>query len=644
MDVAFVLNRRTKLASTVFALSLVLLGSAAGAPGEGGEGRIVFASQQPSYPPPANLNVSRIYSIGVDGRGRRNVGGTAGWGASLSPDGTKIAYWNDGLWVMNADGSSQRRLLSREPQWSSEGPPVLFDHVVAWSPDGTKLAFSGAVVDLDGAVVGSTGFDPAWSPDGKWLVSVVDEEAYDDLEHEPDWQIIVSSLDGTTIRELTQTTAIPENGCWANPSWSPDGTRIAASLLNCYDEWDEVWLRSYLFPVGTGPPRVIVGATPPVWSPDGTRLAFQRQYAPGGYVERNVLYVARGDGSQARSLSVSAADPWGAPVWAPKGGRLAYASERTGQIEMIAVDGSGRRRVTHEFADSVLIPFAWPGDADRILYTAAVAPENSHIWTMSPAGTGFKRLTRSRRDEGDPAWSPDGRRIAFTRWFAPNEHLSPIGAIYTIRPDGTHEKHLLGGPKAVYGASGPAWSPDGKRLAFVRTSLDFEDFELFVADVDGNHARRIADRIDSTKPAWSPDGRRIAYLSEGMIVLVNPNSRRKTRRTPDPAVVTDCSDLAWSPDGRRFALACDDPNTETGPGGIYVMNIDGSELHRVVTGGTSPTWSPNGTTIAFAAVNCGPPGGYDAGICAIAADGSGLRSLTTPFQAPSSSPHWSTTS
>jgi TolB protein len=298
--------------------------------------------------------------------------------------------------------------------------------------------------------------------------------------------------------------------------------------------------------------------------------------------------------------------------------------------------------VTHEFADSGLIPFAWPGDADRILYTAAVAPEHSHIWTMSPAGTGFKRLTRSRRDEGHPAWSPDGRQIAFTRWFAPNEHKDETGAIYTIRPDGTHEKHLLGGPKAGYSASGSAWSPDGKRIAFVRISLDYEDIELFVAGVDGSHARRIADDIDRfSTPAWSPGGRRIAYTSGGTIVLVNPNSGRKTRRTPAPAVVTDCSDLAWSPDGRRFALVCDDANTGTGPGGVYVMNIDGSDLHRVVTGGTSPAWSPDGTTIAFAGVSCLPAGSFDNGICAIETDGTGLRALT-PFRGIiSSSPNWS---
>jgi Tol biopolymer transport system component len=88
-------------------------------------------------------------------------------------------------------------------------------------------------------------------------------------------------------------------------------------------------------------------------------------------------------------------------------------------------------------------------------------------------------------------------------------------------------------------------------------------------------------------------------MNGDMIFLVNPNSGRKTRRVPAPAVV-NCGAPAWSPDGRQFALVCVGVNTPTDPRylpGVYVMNVDGSDLRRVVedTDASSPTWSPDGT-------------------------------------------------
>ena len=100
--------------------------------------------------------------------------------------------------------------------------------------------------------------------------------------------------------------------------------------------------------------------------------------------------VARGDGSRASLLR--AAEPAGAPVWSPKGGRLAYASARVGQIETVNADGTRRHRVTREPENSQLTPFAWSSDGTRILYAATVVPPPAFdLWTMSPDGTDVRR-------------------------------------------------------------------------------------------------------------------------------------------------------------------------------------------------------------------------------------------------------------
>ena len=114
--------------------------------------------------------------------------------------------------------------------------------------------------------------------------------------------------------------------------------------------------------------------------------------------------------------------------------------------------------------------------------------------------------------------------------------------------------------------------------------------------------------------------------------------------TLDPAVVTDCDALAWSPDGRRFALICGDANQRTG--GVYVMNIDGSDLHRVV--------DVDGVAASLDVVT----GRNHDRLCQCELLSPGcltrhlrrqsgrLRAASTnaPFRAPSSSPNWSTTS
>jgi Tol biopolymer transport system component len=170
--------------------------------------------------------------------------------------------------------------------------------------------------------------------------------------------------------------------------------------------------------------------------------------------------------------------------------------------------------------------------------------------------------------------------------------------IYTMNPDGTGRTQL-----SDEGAdSRPAWSPDGTRLAFVHAAV--------VPDPSGGVATLFAGR-------------------DSEITLVNADGMGLTNLTGNPATDTDA---AWSPDGSMIAFSSDrsDGNRETCDFcdfDIYVMNADGSGVRQLTSGpdqDVSPTWSPDGSKIAFVRMN-GQEGGVETEIVNV--DGSGLRRL-----------------
>jgi Tol biopolymer transport system component len=204
-------------------------------------------------------------------------------------------------------------------------------------------------------------------------------------------------------------------------------------------------------------------------------------------------------------------------------------------------------------------------------------------------------VTFSNAFDGDPTWSPDGRKLAFESTRDGNSD------IYVIGVDGSDETRLT--TDRAFDAD-PAWSPDGTRIAF--TSTRDGNKEIYGMNADGSNPRRLtndggavanidADAVDQD-PAWSPDGRRIAFESNRdrnyEIYVVNADGSGLERLTNHPA---QDALPAWSPDGTRIAFRSDRGGKENVD--IWTMRPDGHGLVHVThrSGLESlPSWQPLG--------------------------------------------------
>jgi Tol biopolymer transport system component len=168
----------------------------------------------------------------------------------------------------------------------------------------------------------------------------------------------------------------------------------------------------------------------------------------------------------------------------------------------------------------------------------------------------------------DLAWSPDGKRLAYVAG----------ASIFVLQV--AHSNRVT---EVRANATSPSWSPDGKLIAFDR--FDGKNpVGVSVSRADGTHVRRLT-RFGA-EPAWSPDGTRIAYTVSCGIRLMTPTGLDVT-----PHSVWKCSHIGvpgyptWSPDGRRLAIG--------GANGAFVLYPDGSGLKRIWDrAALRPSWRP----------------------------------------------------
>ena len=230
---------------------------------------------------------------------------------------------------------------------------------------------------------------------------------------------------------------------------------------------------------------------------------------------------------------------------------------------------------------------------------------NYGIYLINPNGKHTRPITDEPKYDGEPAWSPDGKRITFVSYrdlgLIPRDEIHR-GEIYVMNADGSNPINLTQSVKRPEGVS--SWSPDGKQIAFTSAELlnkkTLANSDIFVMEADGANPINITnhDALDQT-PDWSPGGNQIAFSSNRdgnwEIYVMNADGVNPINLTNHPA---KDGRPDWSPDGNQIAFSSDrDGNWE-----IYVMNADGTNPINITNHPAEDnhaSWSPDGNQIAF---------------------------------------------
>lgn len=390
------------------------------------------------------------------------------------------------------------------------------------------------------------------------------------------------------------------------PAISPDGKRLAFSWNGGQGGIGGKRQRNiYVKEIGTGEPVQLTHSEEDnlwsAWSPDGREIAFARLYAPNEYT----FYVIPANGGPERKLVQGRQGL----AWMPDGKQLALSRppslDGPRGLFLLDVQTGEQRNLTDPKAEYDTQPAVSP-DGRLIAFTRGIVEHQRGIWVMPIEGGAARDLNIGDRRIHGLAWTADSREVIFS---AVRERAS--ATLWRIPIDGGPVRHVDLTPDDAYA---PNVSKAGGRLAFTMWGLDTNIYQLTRLGLDhafkpqpaGTKMLKIASSREEHSPTFSPDGKWVAFVStrSGTAeVWLEPSEGGTPARLTDMKA-TSLGTPRWSPDSRWIAFDC---RTSRNPA-IYVVGTDGNGLHKVNTEDSDefmPAWSPDGGWIYFTSERTG---------------------------------------
>ncbi len=245
--------------------------------------------------------------------------------------------------------------------------------------------------------------------------------------------------------------------------------------------------------------------------------------------------------------------------------------------------------------------WAWVADGSKAAIVKSQGHNDHEIYVMDADGQNRRNVTQHPALDQQPAWSPDGSRIAFVS----NREDGHAEEVFVMNADGTDVRNLTRIPRPD---TQPHWAPDGKRIVFhsTRDSTDWVGIprsairdEIYTMNADGSNPRRITDNVvDDDQPRWSPDGSQILYVTDlghqmFAISIMSPDGSGSRQIIQFHRTFPGRG--TWAPDGTQIAFQWHvrDPAGVLAEPDIYVMNRDGTDVRNLTDHAASdrlPDW------------------------------------------------------